>query len=75
MEELNKTKTELEEGIVKANKGQPYFTSLPKDGLTNEQVLSKINTYFRCFLIIFYKKKAQNFREICFFIVLNNLHN
>ncbi len=45
MEELNKTRQGLEDDIIKSNKGNSYVKQLPEKGLSEEQVLEKINTY------------------------------
>lgn len=47
MQELEKTKRGLEEDIVKSNKGTSYIQQLPKQGLSEVQVLEKVQEYLK----------------------------
>jgi sphinganine-1-phosphate aldolase len=47
MQELDKTRKELEEGIIKANKGNPYITKLPDKSSTTKEVLAKVDNYLK----------------------------
>jgi len=47
MQELEKTRKELEEGITKANNGNAYISKLPSKGLTKKEVLEKVDTYMK----------------------------
>ena len=47
MQQLDKTRKELEDGVIKANKGNSYIKKLPINGSTEEEVLAKIDTYMK----------------------------
>ena len=65
MQELDKTRNELEESITKANQGNAYITQLPDKGLTKNEVLAKVDTYMKMNTItwkgsFFFLQKNQN---------------
>ena len=47
MQELEKTKRDLEHDIIKSNQGNLYVQTLPKKGLTQDEVMNKIGTYLK----------------------------